>query len=104
MAYFGKGSIIPYDLHLTPMGNTTLEDAEWNVTASAGGQFYNLHKSKATKIDENTYTIFVDTSMLNVGEIELMVCLYVVDPRYPSSDGLREEYIPMSTGDSIIVL
>lgn len=104
MAYFGKGSIIPYDLHLTPMGDTTLEDAEWNVTASAGGQFYNLHKSKATKIDENTYTIFVDTSMLNVGEIELMVALKVVDPRYPSLGGLRYEHIPISTGDSIIVL
>lgn len=81
-------------------GEYTLSSIEWSVTFYASRGELTIAKSAATKIDDDTYSVRVDTSKVGVGK--LYGILY---PRIPDSEvdeGFYVPPVPFDTGEEIV--
>jgi hypothetical protein len=81
-------------------GRHTLASIDWQVEFYASRGSAVIEKKNATKVDENTYTVRVDT--LKTGTGKLCGILYPAIPDYDVPGGVYRPPVPFDTGEEVV--
>lgn len=91
------GQLQDMTVNMEPIGKYHLADIDWRVEyfASLGSSI--IKKTEATKVDENTYIVTVDTGATGTGELR-----GILYPLVPAERGYKELLLPFSTGEEVV--
>lgn len=94
-----SGQIPTMTVKMSPIGDYHLADIDWRVEYYASKGKVVIPKSKAKQIDEDTYSVRVDTK--NIGLGEMLGILYPSIPDPEVEGGVYEPPIPFKTNEVI---
>lgn len=102
MAEIIRGTEIKFNLNIQPVGGISMSAFDFYVATYAQGtpQRSIVNKSDCTKVNNDNYTLPVDTASLGLGLLILDVYAYVPDQDFP--DDLRTEIYRIETDITII--
>lgn len=91
------GQLQDMTVNMEPIGEYHLADIDWRVEyfASLGSSI--IKNTEATKVDEDTYIVTVDTGATGPGELRGILYALVPDER-----GYKELLLPFSTGEEVV--
>lgn len=97
-----RGTEIKFNLNIQPISGISMSTFDFHVIAYAQGtrQRLTINKSDCTKVDDDNYTLPVDTAPLKQGLLILDVYAHVPDQDF--IDDLRTEISRIETGIIII--
>ena len=81
-------------------GRYTLDNIDWRVEFYASRGSVIIEKKNATKVDDNTYTVRVDT--LKTGTGKLVGILYPAIPDNDEPGGVYRPPVPFDTGEEVV--
>lgn len=91
------GTELKLNLHIEPIGNTTMEDYAFEVDVfTSTKKVATITKDDCIKVDANNYIMLIDTSELGVGEIKCKVTAHIPDAQF--EDDFRDEVLGINTG------
>ncbi|MEE1069837.1 MAG: hypothetical protein U0K81_05110 [Paludibacteraceae bacterium] len=95
-----SGQIPTILVKMSPIGDYHLADINWQVEFYASRGKVVIEKAKAKKIDEDSYTVRVDTTNIGLGELHGI--LYPSIPDLDMEDGVYTPPIPFETEEIIV--
>lgn len=99
MSNSDRGTEFKLNIHLDPIEDYHMSDLDWNVvvsTFSLDGTRQTFEKEQATKVDDDNYTIIVDSASGGAGAYWLTFTAFIPDADAPS--GIRKEIVTVFTG------
>lgn len=96
------GDIPTFEVGMDPIGELHLADVDWRVVYYTRNGKYEIPRSKATKVDDDTFLVDLPTVKVGVGKL-----LGVLFPKIPTSkteEGFYEPPIPFDPDETIISL
>lgn len=102
MADIIRGTELKFNLNIQPVGGVSMSAYDFHVTAYAQGttQRVIVDKHDCTKIDDDNFTIPLDTTALGLGQLILDVYAFIPDQDF--IDNHRTEICRIET-DVIII-
>ena len=102
MADIIRGTELKFNLNIQPVGGVSMSAYDFHVIAYAQGtpQSATVNKNDCTMVDNDNYTLPVDTATLGLGLLILDVYAYVPDQDFP--DDQRTEICRIETDITII--
>lgn len=102
MAEVIRGTEVKFNLNIEPIGDVHMSSYDFMVTAYCAGtsQKVVIQKSDCVKVDDDNYTLPVDTSALGTGQLMLDVRAYIPDTDFP--DSTRTEIVRLETDIEVI--
>lgn len=102
MADIIRGTELKFNLNIQPVGGVSMSTYDFYVVAYAQGtpQRATVNKHDCTEVDNDNYTLPVDTTALGLGLLILDVHAYVPDQDFP--DDQRTEICRIETDITII--
>lgn len=96
-----KGSQVKVFVHLERIGSLSMDDYDFTIECytEMSSRVVTFPKSKAYKLDEDTYFVVLDTSKLDLGYLKVRVVAAIPDTEV---EGLRNEVIVFGTGRRIV--
>lgn len=97
-----RGTEVKFNLNIEPIDNISMDDYDFLIYAYCKGsaQRVEVPKSDCTEVDNDNYTIPIDTSGLSLGQMFVDIHAYVPDNEFP--DGFRTEIIRIETELNVI--
>ena len=102
MADIIRGTELKFNLNIQPVGGVSMSAYDFYIMAYAQGtsQRAKVNKYDCTKVDNDNYTLPVDTAALGLGLLILDVYAYIPDQDFP--DDQRTEICRIETDITII--
>lgn len=94
------GEIPKFAIKMSPVENFNLSNIDWSVEFYVSIRRVVIPKSECEEIDQDTYSVRVDTSLLSPG-----VLRGVLYPQIPDADiegGIYMPPVPFETGEVIV--
>lgn len=95
-----SGEIPTLKIEMTPMGNYRLANIDWYVEFSASRGKVVIEKRNAVMLDENSYTVRVNTA--NIGTGKLYGILYPSIPDPDVEGGIYTPPVPFDPDETIV--
>ena len=102
MAEVIRGTELKFNLNIQPVGGISMSAFDFYVRAYSKGtaQRSVVHKYDCAKVDNDNYTVPVDTALLGLGLLILDVYAFIPDQDFP--DDLRTEICRIETDITLI--
>lgn len=94
------GEIPKLAIKMQPIGNYNLSNIDWEVEFYVSIRHVVIPKSECEKIDNDTYSARVDTSMLSTGTLRGILYPHIPDPEVES--GIYIPPVPFETCEVIV--
>lgn len=98
--YIPAGTLQDMTVRMDAIGNYHLADIDWRVEYFASLGSSSIKKDEATKVDEDTYIVRVDTGATGTGVLRGI--LYPLIPDERGEDGVKELIVPFDTGEEVV--
>lgn len=99
MTLIPLGNHEKYCWTMPAIGNSTLKSTKWKVTISAATSV-TFDKDECKYIDDNTYSVVVDTQKIGCGPVRIMLEVDIFDADAPT--GIRRQQPYFITDDTIV--
>ena len=102
MADIIRGTEIKFNLNIEPMGDIHMSSYDFEARAYCRGtqQKVVIPKSDFTIVDDDNFTLPIDTNMLGLGILVVDIYAYIPDQDFP--DDLRTEISRIETDINIV--
>ena len=101
MSNIGLGTELKLNINIEPIGEITMDDYDFEVDVYCSlKRVQTIKKEDAIRVDENNYTLCVDSSLLGHGELKAKVTAFIPDGDF--EDNYRTEVVYITTIYSIV--